>query len=52
MASGISILLIIVFLLLITFIGLLRAQTMLGVFACFLLLTLISYTTIYLFKAE
>ena len=50
--EGISVLLTLVFLLLITFIGLVRAQSMLGVFACFILLTLISYMTIYMFKTE
>jgi hypothetical protein len=50
--EGISVLLTLVFLLLITFIGLVRAQSMLGVFACFILLTLISFMTIYMFKAE
>ena len=49
--DGINILLCIVFLLIITFIGLVRAQTLGGVFACFILLTIISYTTIYLFNA-
>jgi hypothetical protein len=50
--EGISVLLTLVFLLLITFIGLVRAQSMLGVFAFFILLTLISFMTIYMFKAE
>ena len=50
--EGISVLLTLVFLLLITFIGLVRAQSMIGVFACFILLTLISFMTIYMFKAE
>ncbi len=50
--DGISVLLIIDFLLILTFIGLIRAQTVLGVFACFILLTLISYMTLYMFKAE
>ena len=50
--DGINVLLTLVFLILITFIGLIRAQSMLGVFACFILLTLISYMTIYMFKTE
>jgi hypothetical protein len=50
--DGINVLLTLVFLLIITFIGLIRAKTMLGVFACFILLTLISYITIYMFRAE
>ena len=49
--DGINILITLVFLLLLAFIGLVRAQTMLGVFASFILLTLISYMTIYMFKA-
>ncbi len=49
--DGINILLSIVFLLIITFIGLVRAQSLGGVFACFILLTVIAYLTIYLFKA-
>jgi len=50
--DGINILLTIIFLLIITFIGLVRAQTMLGVFGCFIMLTLISYMTIYTFNAN
>ena len=50
--EGLNILLTLIFLLLLAFIGLIRAQTLLGVFACFILLTLVSYMTIYLFKAE
>jgi len=52
MASGINVLITVIFLLLITFIGLIRAETMLGVLACFFLLTLISFITIYLFKVD
>jgi hypothetical protein len=48
--EGINTLLTIVFLLLIAFIGLLKAQTLLGVVACFFLLTLISYMTLYMFR--
>ena len=48
--DGINVLLSIIFLLLIAFIGLIRAQTVLGVFACFILLTLIAYMTIYMFS--
>lgn len=50
--DGINVFISIIFLLLIAFIGLIRSQSMLGVFVSFLLLTLIAYTTIYLFKAE
>ena len=50
--DGINILISISFLLIIAFIGLLRSQTMVGVFVSFILLTLVSYMTIYLFKAE
>ena len=50
--DGINVLISISFLLIIAFIGLLRSQTMVGVFVSFILLTLVSYMTIYLFKAE
>jgi hypothetical protein len=49
--DGINVLLFIVFLLIITFIGLVRAESLGGTFACFILLTIIAYATIYLFKA-
>ena len=50
--DGINVLITLVFLLILALIGLIRAQTVLGVFACFFLLTLISYMTIYMFKTE
>ena len=50
--EGINILLTIVFLLLLAFIGLIRAQTVLGVFACFILLTLVAHMTIYMFNTN
>jgi hypothetical protein len=50
--DGINILLTMSFLLVIAFIGLLRAQTMIGVFGCFILLTIISYMSIYTFNAN
>ena len=40
----------ILFLLIITFIGLVRSETLIGVISCFLLLTFIAYITIYEFK--
>ena len=49
--QGLNILITMIFLLIIIFIGLYRAQTILGVFACFVLLILVAYITIYLFKA-
>ena len=49
--DGLNILLCIVFLLIITFIGLVRAESLGGVFVCFILLTIISYITIYMFNA-
>jgi hypothetical protein len=49
--DGINVLISIIFLLIITFIGLLKADTLLSIFVCFVLLTLIAFTTIYLFKA-
>ena len=48
--DGVNTLLTIIFLLLIAFIGLIRAQSVLGVFACFILLTLVSYMTLYMFR--
>ena len=50
--QGINVLISMVFLLIITFIGLLKAESLLGVFGCFILLTLIAYITIYLFQAN
>lgn len=50
--NGINVLLSIIFLLLIAFIGLIRAETLFGVFMSFILLTFVSYLTIYLFKPE
>jgi len=50
--DGINVLISLVILLIITVIGLIRAQSMTGVFGCFVLLTLISYMTIYMLKAE
>ena len=50
--NGINVLLSIVFLLIIAFIGLIRAETLFGVFLNFILLTFVSYMTIYLFKGD
>ena len=50
--NGINVLLSIVFLLIISFIGLLRAETLIGVFLNFILLTFVSYMTLYLFRAD
>jgi hypothetical protein len=50
--EGINILITIILLLLLAFIGLIRAQTILGVFACFILLTLVSHMTIYMFNSD
>jgi hypothetical protein len=50
--QGINVLISIIFLLIIIFIGLIRAQSLSGVFACFILLTIIAYITIYLFRAD
>ena len=50
--NGINVLLSIVFLLIIAFIGLIRAVTLFGVFLNFILLTFVSYMTIYLFKGD
>ena len=50
--NGINVLLSIIFLLIISFIGLIRAETLFGVFLNFILLTFVSYMTIYLFRAD
>ena len=50
--DGINVLITLIFLLIISFIGLLRAETLFGVFWVFMLLTFISYMTIYLFNAN
>ena len=48
--DSINMLISIIFLLIIAFIGLLKSETFVGVFASFILLTLVAYITIYLFK--
>ncbi len=48
--DDINIFISIIFLLIIIFIGLIKSETILGVFILFLLLTIVAYTTIYLFK--
>ena len=50
--DGISILISIVVLLILALIGLIRAQTVLNVFVCFFLLTLIAFITIYMLKTD
>jgi len=50
--DGINVLITLTFLLIISFIGLLRAETLFGVFWVFMLLTFVSYMTIYLFNAN
>jgi hypothetical protein len=50
--DGISALITIIFLLILTFIGLLKSETILGVFGLFILLTFIEFVTIYLFNAN
>ncbi len=50
--DGINVLISIVILLIIAFIGLVRAQTLFGVGLSFILLTVIAYATIYLFNAN
>ena len=50
--DGVSILITIIILLIISFIGLVRSETLLGVFMCFILLTITSYITLYLFDAS
>jgi hypothetical protein len=48
--DDLSIFISIVFLLIISVIGIIRAETIAGIFMVFLLLTFTSYTTIYLFN--
>ena len=50
--DGLSTFITLLLLLLAAFIGLIQAETLWGVFFLFLLLTMISYTNIYLFNAE
>ena len=50
--DGINALLTIIFLLIISFIALIRASSITAVSIAFILLTIIAYMTIYLFKAE
>ena len=50
--DGINVLISIVFLLIIAFIGLLRAETLFGVFWTFILLTIVAYMSIYSFTAN
>jgi hypothetical protein len=49
--DGISVFITIIILIIVSFIGLIRSETMFGVFMCFILLTITSYMTIYLFNA-
>ncbi len=49
--DDINILISIIMLLIIIFIGLIKAESLFGVFILFILLTITAYTTIYLFKA-
>jgi len=50
--DGISTLITIIFLLIVTFIGLLKSESIPGVCCLFILLTFIEYITIYLFNAN
>jgi hypothetical protein len=47
-----NVLIILIILLIITFIGLIRSETLLGVFMCFISLTIIAYVSIYHLKAD
>jgi hypothetical protein len=49
--DGLTLFITIIVMLIITFIGMIRAETLLGMFMCFILLTFIAYITIYLFNA-
>ncbi len=50
--DGITAFISIIFLLIISFIGIIRSETLFGVFCAFILLTFVSYITIYLFNAD
>ena len=50
--NGISVFITIIFLLIISFLGLLQAKTILSVFISFLLLNFIAYMTLYLFNPD
>lgn len=50
--NGISVFITLIFLLIITFLGLLKAKTLLGVFFAFLMLNFIAYMTLYLFNPD
>lgn len=47
----ISVFIAILFLLIIIFVGLVRSETLTGVFCCFILLTFVAYIVLYQFKA-
>ena len=48
--DDLSIFITIIFLLIIAFIGIIRAQTLLGLLMVFMLLTFVAFTTIYFFN--
>ena len=48
--DGLTIFITIIFMLIIALIGMIRAETLLGMFMCYILLTFIAYITIYLFN--
>lgn len=50
--DGINVFITLIILLIIAYIGLLKAETLTGVFGGFFLLTLVAYMTIYMFNAE
>lgn len=50
--DSLSIFISLIILLIVCIIGLVRAETLLGVFVLFLLLTYVSYMNIYLFKVD
>ena len=50
--NGISVFISLIFLLIIAFLALLQAKTLLGVFFSFLLLNFIAYMTLYLFTPD
>jgi hypothetical protein len=50
--NGISVFISLIFLLILAFLSLLKAKTLLGVFFTFLLLNFIAYMTLYLFNPD
>ena len=50
--DGLSVFIMIIFLLIIVFIGIIKAETLFGLFMVFILLTFVSYITLYNFSTD